>query len=174
MNTHKGFTLVTALFIVVLAAALGGAYVRMNSAITPPVVDDGIQTEPGDHMEVDHAANEGVITKTSITWQYKDAGEVDGMPHTTVTVVINGTAYEAGTFLGSCSEIGTTGGIDGKGLLAGELSATQCWFAGGGNEVGVFAHEDGGFDIMVGELSEGNQEIPFFRGNFTVKSTVRL
>lgn len=114
------------------------------------------------------------VTKTSITWQYKDAGELDGTPHTTVIAVINGTPYETGTFMGSCSEIGTTGGIDSRGLLAGELSATQCWFAGGGNEVGVFAHEDGGFDIMVGELSEGNPEFPFFRGNFSVKSTVKI
>ncbi len=174
MNTQKGFTSVTALFIVMVVAALGGVYIKMNPGTIATITDDGVQTEPGDHMEVDHAANEGVTATTTITWQYKDAGEVDGMPHTTVTAVINGTAYEAGTFLGSCSEIGTTGGIDGKGLLAGELSATQCWFAGGGNEVGVFAHEDGGFDILVGELSEGNQEIPFFRGNFTVKSTVRL
>lgn len=111
-------------------------------------------------------------SKTSIAWRFADAGEVDGIPYTAVTVVVNGAAYEMGKFNGSCSEIGAGGGIDGKGLLAGELSAVQCWFAGGGNEVGVFAHEDGGFDIMVGELSEVEEGSGMFRGDFSVKNTI--
>ncbi len=117
-------------------------------------------------------ANESA--KSSIEWRFTDAGEVDAMPHTNVMVVINGTAYDTGTFTGSCSEIGASGGVDGKGLLAGELSAAQCWFAGGGNEIGVFAHEDGGFDIMVGFLSEGEEGSGLFRGDFEVKESISL
>ena len=140
------------------------------------VQDDGVQTEPGDHPEVDRDANGNAVvrTKSSISWRLTSAGELDGMPHTKVTAIVNGEAYDAGTFLGSCSEIGASGGIDGKGLLAGELSAVQCWYAGGGNEVGVFAHEDGGFDILVGELSEGDAETALFRGDFDVKHVIQF
>ena len=79
-----------------------------------------------------------------------------------------------GTFAGSCSEIGASGGIDGKGLLAGELGAAQCWFAGGGNEIGVFADEDGGLEVMVGELGEGEEGAGMFRGDFSIKNTIKL
>ncbi len=110
--------------------------------------------------------------KISIEWRFTDAGEVDNMPYTNVAVYINGGIHEMGKFLGSCSEVGASGGIDGKGLLAGELSAAQCWFAGGGNEIGVFAHEQGGVDLMVGELGEGEEGAGLFRGNFTVKNSI--
>lgn len=63
---------------------------------------------------------------------------------------------------------------DGKGLLAGELAAAQCWFAGGGDEIGVFAHEDGGFDIMVGQLGEGEEGSGVFRGNFHIRNTIEI
>ena len=42
------------------------------------------------------------------------------------------------------------------------------------NEIGVFAHEDGGFDVMVGELSEGEGGAGMFRGNFSIKNTIKL
>lgn len=113
-------------------------------------------------------------SEPTIEWRFTEAPEVDSIPYTKVTVVINGTDYEAGTFTGSCSEVKENGGIDGKGLLAGELSAVQCWFAGGGNEVGAFAHEDGGIEVMVGELGEGEEGAGVFRGNFTIVHTVRF
>lgn len=150
---NKGFTVTTLLMIVVGVLVLGGiGYVAMNP---------GVFQTPTDGEPV-------------ITWHFSNAGEIDAMPYTNVRVVINGTAYEMGEFVGSCSEIGANGGIDGKGLLAGELSAVQCWFAGGGNEIGVFAHEDGGFDIMVGELGEGEEGRGVFRGNFSIKNTIEL
>ncbi len=116
----------------------------------------------------------GAATKITTTWRMESTEGSDGMPHTSVKAVVNGKVHDVGTFTGSCSEIGASGGIDGKGLLAGELSAVQCWFAGGGNEIGVFAHEDGGYEIMVGELGEGDAEHPFFRGNFKIKTSVPL
>lgn len=73
-----------------------------------------------------------------------------------------------------CSEVGASGGVDGQGLLAGELSATQCWFAGGGDKIGVFAHEDGGVDIMVGTLDEGSADIAPFRGDFEVRQSIEF
>ncbi|MBC7836193.1 hypothetical protein H7X87_00230 [Acetobacteraceae bacterium] len=152
MNYHKGFAATTALMVVLGIIVLGGAvYVVMNPQVLQKHTDE-----------------------ESIAWHFKDAEEVDAMPHTAVTVVINGTSYDVGTFTGSCNEVGASGGVDGKGLLAGELSAAQCWFAGGGDEIGVFAHEDGGFQIMVGELSEGEEGAGMFRGNFTIKTDISL
>ena len=178
MTTYKGFAAVTAMIVVLGLIVLGGVgYIALNPSVMQPSAqvqetDDGVQTEPGDHQEVDHDANDGVQTSTQtvISWRLASAGETtDGMPQTNVIAVVNGTSYGAGTFLGSCSEIGATGGIDGTGLLAGELSAVQCWYAGGGNEIGVFAHEDGGYQILVGELSEGEAGAGLFRGAFQIK-----
>ena len=110
---------------------------------------------------------------TKISWKFENRGEVDGMPQTNVDVMLNGTTYSMGNFTGTCSEVKENGGIDGTGLLAGELSAVQCWFAGSGDEIGVFAHEDGGYQIMVGELGEGDEGRAVFRGNFEIKHDIR-
>lgn len=167
MNHNKGFTLTTVLVIVLGIIVLGGAgYVAMNPQVFQTVMGE---TEDRDANE-DVSAN----AAASISWRFADAGEVDAMPYTNVTVVVNGAAYDMGKFIGSCSEIGASGGIDGKGLLVGELSAAQCWFAGGGNEIGVFGHEDGGVEIMVGSLSEGEEGAGMFRGDFSIKNTVRF
>lgn len=178
MTTHKGFAAVTALIVVLGLIVLGGAgYVALNPQVmgTSEQVqetDDGVQTEPGDHQEVDRDANDGMQAnaKTTISWRLTNAGEnTEGMPQTNVIAVVDGKSYETGKYLGSCSEIGASGGIDAKGLLAGELSAVQCWYAGSGNEIGVFAHEDGGYQILVGELSEGEAGAGLFRGAFEIK-----
>lgn len=142
-------------FLVVLVIGLG-VYAFMNPQIFERFTPDATDS------------------KTSITWRFTEADEVEAVPYTNVAVVINGTSYEAGKFAGSCQEIDASGGVDSKGLLAGELSGAQCWFAGSGDEIGVFAHEDGGFDMMVGELGEGEQGSPLFRGNFTIKNTIPL
>lgn len=112
--------------------------------------------------------------EAKIDWSFTEETERDGIPYTKVTVNIDGAVYETGSFAGSCVQIGATGGVDGEGLLAGELSAVQCWFAGGGNEIGVFANEGGGYDILVGELGEGEEGGGFFRGNFEVKETIQF
>lgn len=155
MNPRKFFVGRAIGLLVVLVVGIG-VYVFMNPGVFEKLTGSAADTEP------------------SIAWHFTEAEEVEGTPYTSVAVVINGTSYEAGKFTGSCQEIGASGGVDSKGLLAGELSGAQCWFAGGGNEIGVFAHEDGGFDIMVGELGEGEEGSPLFRGNFTVKNTIPL
>lgn len=182
MKYHKGFSTVATVLIVLAVIVLGGAgYAVMNpqvfqAPVAETVEEDGVQTAPGDHPEEDRDANGNVVAneKISIAWRFTSAGEIETIPYTSVAVVINGMAQEMGKFAGSCSEIGATGGVDGKGLLAGELSAAQCWFAGGGDEIGVFAHEDGGVDIMVGELSEEPEGAGVFRGDFTIKNTLKF
>ncbi len=116
--------------------------------------------------------NAAANPQASITWKFTSAGETDNIPYTSVAVTVDGKSYDMGKFQGSCSEVGASGGIDGKGLLAGELSAAQCWFAGGGDEIGVFANEDGGYDIMVGGLSEGEEGGAMFRGDFKLKTHI--
>lgn len=165
MAHKKGFATITILLIALGVALLGGAgYIAMNPEVLHAPVNDTAKEDNG----------AATTEKSSIAWRLESAGETEGMPYTNVTAVINGKAYDMGKFIGSCSEIGANGGIDGKGLLAGELSATQCWFAGGGNEIGVFASEDGGFEIMVGELSEGEEGSGMFRGGFSIKNIVKL
>lgn len=132
------------------------------------------QNEVVETTTIETTEEETVTTyeEPTITWKMEDAGETDNIPYTNVTVTVNGKAYDMGKFQGSCVEIGATGGVDGKGLLAGELSAVQCWFAGGGDEIGVFAHEDGGFDILVGALEEPIEGSAGFRGDFEVKHVI--
>lgn len=181
MTTHHGIApLIIVLGIAILLALGGGAYVathpdtfHMESMATTTA---DVQTAPGDHPEVDHDGNEGVHAdaKTTITWKLTTLAERDNIPYTNVTATVNGKVYNTGDYQGSCSEVGANGGVDGKGLLAGELSAVQCWYAGAGDEVGVFAHEDGGYQIMAGSISEPDGEgSTGFRGDFKIKADIK-
>lgn len=113
-------------------------------------------------------------TEPTISWAFEDVGERDFIPYTKVSVTVNGTMHTVGEFQGNCTELGATGGVDGKGLLAGELSAVQCWFAGGGDEIGVFAVEDGTLELMVGTLEEPIEGSAGFRGGFEIKPEFKL
>lgn len=114
------------------------------------------------------------IKAPTITWRFTDAGERDNVPFTEVAVTVNGVEHEVGSYQGTCSEITETGGVDGKGLVAGELSAVQCWFAGGGDEIGVFAVEDGTMEVMVGALGEPIEGSEGFRGDFKIREDIKL
>lgn len=124
--------------------------------------------------KVTQESQEKMTAEPTISWTTADAGEQNNVPFTKVTVTVNGTAHEVGNFAGTCSEIGATGGVDGKGLVAGELSALQCWYAGGGDEIGVFAIEDGGYEVMIGKLDEPTAESQGLRGDFQVRSDIKL
>lgn len=123
-------------------------------------------------FEIEEVSTNNSDSGTLITWRLEDAGETDNIPYTNVKVMVNGSTYDMGKFQGSCAEIGASGGVDGQGLLAGEISAVQCWYAGGGDEIGVFAQEDGGYDIMVGSLDEGIEGGEGFRGDFEIVHTL--
>ncbi len=122
-----------------------------------------------------NAANTSVSfgQDVSFEWVFTDAGEdvAIGANKTTVTLSVGGKNYDAGTYLGSCNEIGESGGIDGTGLLSGELSGVQCWFAGGGDEVGVFSVGDS-MVLQRGQLGEPQEGIEAFRGNFETILTI--
>lgn len=177
MNTHKGSALVITLLVVLgILVVGGGAYVATRSMEpTQTEETDTTQTVSDENSEEERAADESVAVsaEASISWKLEDAGEYDYSPHTKVSVIIDGTTYDTGTYQGTCKEIDEDGGTiwigaEKGGLLAGELAAMQCWWGGGGSEIGVFAHEDGGYQIMVGKLDEGSAELPGFRGDFEV------
>lgn len=145
--------------IVVLAVVLGIAGFLISGVKQMPSAGDTQQASQD---------TGGRVMDPQVAWAFTDAGETDNIPYTNVSVTLYGTPHDLGKYQGSCSEVGASGGIDGKGLLAGELSAAQCYFAGGGDEIGVFANEDGGLDVMAGQLGEGDAENPPFRGNFKI------
>ena len=100
----------------------------------------------------------------TIVWNFKEAGERGNVLYTTtVTVNVDGTPYEVGTYEGKCTEIGVSGGMDGTGLVPGEITGVQCWFGGGGDEIGIF-NEGGRLIIKSAELYEGLGGV---RGEFT-------
>lgn len=171
-------TIIVLLVIIIIAFA---GYVVMqpegSNKMTNPATSSSTVSTVSEQTASGDVGNTTASKKSSIVWKLSSAGTSptdESMTFTNVAVVINNTSYEIGKFAGSCSEVGASGGVDGKGLLTGELSAVQCWFAGGGDEIGVFAHEDGGFDILVGELSEGEDGAGLFRGDFKVKQTIQL
>jgi hypothetical protein len=172
MPLHKGIAPLVFVLIIAAVIALGGAYVA-----THPIAFQGQQT--GTTTVSGQTASEenqsASLSGADIHWKFDTKAEVNNIPQTLVSVQVGETVHEVGTFEGSCTAIGANGGVDGKGLLAGELSAAQCWFAGGGDEIGVFAHEDGGYQIMVGSISEPDGEgSTGFRGDFKVKADVSL
>lgn len=100
-----------------------------------------------------------VVGEGAYQWRFVEwsGGEI---PQTQVTLVTSGEAHSIGTYQGSCSVMEDD-------YLQYEVSKVICWFAGGGNEIGVF-EEPGQVVVRVGEVDEGASGIPGFRGNFVL------
>lgn len=177
MTTHKGFSLLIAVVIVAVVAVLGGGtYVALH----PEVMSSTADTVPAGQPDAGSDAADGVSGgvpvsgKIGIAWNFAAAAERDGIPYTKVTLLVSGQPHVIGEYMGSCNEVGAEGGIDGKGLLTGEVAAAQCYYAGGGNEIGVFGKEDGGIEVMVGELDEGGADYAAVRGAFKLRTDISL
>lgn len=179
MTTPRGFASIGIIIAVVVLAALGGgAYVAANPGVLATMkaefADDGIQSEPGDHQEIDREANEDVDAsvdgKVSIAWKFEDDGEgAYGEPFTKVTAVINGIEHKVGTYTGTCAEIGSGQSVESALLTSeGEVAGATCYYGGSGNEIGIFRTASG-LAIKVGELAEPAAESGSFRGNFNTK-----
>ncbi len=106
------------------------------------------------------------VTADQLSWEFTNRGEdtETSAPRTQVTLHVATKAYDLGTYTGSC--------FDMKGsswsLSENEVAGAICWWAGGGKEIGVFK-ENGGLVVKVGDLDEGSEETPGFRGNFKTK-----
>jgi hypothetical protein len=150
-----------AIGILVLVVVALIAYMVGTRALQAPVTSQTATTTE---------STAGKLVARDITWTITPTEDDQyGTPHAEVSVTVEGKSYVIGTFAGQCKDIAASGSIDGKGLVAGELSAVECYWAGSGDEIGVFAHEDGGYQILVGEIGEPTAETPAFRGNFKVK-----
>lgn len=71
---------------------------------------------------------------------------------------------DAGTFAGLCSIIEHPESPN-------ELTGVLCWFAGAGDEIGVF-ERNGVLELQRGEIAEPTAETDGFRGNFVTITTL--
>lgn len=154
MNTQKGFVggLLLAIIVVGLAIWAGSYYFSKQS---------------NEKVPDNSPAYLAPSTDEKYGWGFTDGGtDKDGISHTKVSLNIDGKVYTVGTYQGSCNEVKAgEKGVTGESADANENSRVQCWFAGGGNEIGIFS-EDKNTVVKEGELGEEDAETPPFRGNF--------
>ncbi len=105
------------------------------------------------------APSSTLVLASDIAWSYKAGKAGNGMilPQTAVTLTVKGRSYGVGSYDGTCSPVAT--------LVPGELSGIQCYYAGGGTELGVFS-DNGKVVLKKGDIDEGSDETAPFRGNF--------
>jgi hypothetical protein len=103
----------------------------------------------------------------SYEWKLIDSEpDSSGMPYTLVSLVVAGNSHDLGPQTGSCHEVKPgENGVFGELADPGEVSRVQCWFAGGGVELGVFKE---GMQTVIksGLLDEGSSETGPNRGNW--------
>jgi hypothetical protein len=97
----------------------------------------------------------------TFSWRFTSfEGTEDGLPpRTDVALITNGDTYNLGGYPGSCAELAPAE------LLPGEVSGVLCWWAGAGDEIGVFTLEDG-YVVRRGFQEEPTAETAGSRGNF--------
>jgi hypothetical protein len=115
------------------------------------------------------SANTGASSqgKVVFAWTFESQGE-DPDTHaemTKVTLTQGDKTYDAGTYQGTCAEVGE-GASASLPLQENEVSAAFCYFAGAGDEIGVF-REGNGYVLKHGEYQEPSGEGGEFRGNLT-------
>lgn len=94
------------------------------------------------------------------------------IPRTAVVITVDGALHPVGMYDGSCNvlQAGQTG-IGGEQADANEITRIQCYYAGSGDEVGIFI-ENGKTVVKTAELSEGGEDDAPFRGNWKVVTTL--
>ena len=102
------------------------------------------------------------LATSTYVWNVNSAGEdSQGTPHSQIELIVPGNQYNTGTYAGICQIID---GVAWK-FIRNEVSGVLCWWAGGGDEIGVF--EEGNRTVIRhGLLDEGDAENPGTRGNF--------
>ncbi len=153
-------------------------YAQFNALLTngaggAPAVSE--QVEPGVSVDMQPKAPIRADAPPPLTWVFTEAlpDESLSMPRTRVALRVGCSqgetqcserTIEAGTFAGLCSVIEQPESEH-------ELTGVLCWFAGAGDEVGVF-EENGALVLKKGELGEPTAETEGFRGNFTTITTL--
>ena len=98
-------------------------------------------------------------TSPDIRWTYDSKYSDDTDPTTQVTVQIDGKKHDVGTYPGSCFE------REELEKNMSEIASIRCWWAGSGDDIGVFL-EQGQYYIKHRGLDEGNAEEKAFIGEF--------
>ncbi len=144
-----------------------------NTASDTPAVPDATQSNAQPQLE--NPTPVRADTLPPLTWIFTEAlpDESLSMPRTAVALKVGcaeGQAgcvertIPAGTFAGLCAVIE-------RPESANELTGVLCWFAGAGDEIGVFEH-DGALLLQRGEIAEPTAESDGFRGNFVTITTL--
>lgn len=152
--------------IVVLVLLGAGYYLVHNKAQEPAASATGeeVATTTGDMATTPAATH-------SYEWAFQIVGgdAQTGADKSQVTLTYDGTSKDAGTYEGHCSVIGADGSA--WPLMPNELTGVICWWAGAGDEVGVFL-ENGARVVKHGTLDEGSAEVPGTRGGYTTLFTL--
>lgn len=101
------------------------------------------------------------IKASDIKWTFEDKGTnaATGIPSTGVSVNILQNTFAVGTYDGTCVV------REDSSLETNELTGVLCWYAGVGDEIGVYKAE-GKLIIKHREVQEGTAEAPGFKGAF--------
>jgi len=160
MNTSKGFGLIGVLVILAILAAGRGYYFYSKNGVSAPATSTATTTE---------SSSNDTTRVAQVSWVIEDItdGTMD-VPKSKVSIRFEGAAPRlVGTYDGSCAEIAGSSWT----LLPGEKSGVICYYAGGGNEVGVF-EVDGKLVVKEGVLDEGSAEVAGTRA--TTKTLFQL
>jgi hypothetical protein len=178
MKNKKGFIKLPVLTAIIVIFALGAVgyfgYVLSQNKFV-------VSTAPPPHIP-QIPSNQPAQTKTYV-WKLSDAPDGPYNPRTTVELIVGDKTYAVGTYDGTCGPIGSSQVMKNPGFknssdfsngtfIEGEVSAVECYFAGGGDEVGVF-NESGGPVVRHGDIGEATVDSPWFRGNFKVLFEVK-
>jgi hypothetical protein len=148
------------LIVILIALALlavGFAIIHRQAIAPSPIPPQGGAT-----------ATETTAAEPKLSWRFETEESGDGLPpKTQVALFADGNAYDAGTYAGSCAEIAS------ENLLPGEVSGVLCWYAGGGDEIGVFRDEDLNYTLLHGTQEEGTAESDGVRGDFKEIAVIR-
>ena len=132
-----------ALILIALALAAIGFALMKRQAIAPMPETTPVEEAP-----------------RAFSWRFATTESDDGLPpRTEVALITGGNAYDAGTYAGSCAEIAS------ENLPENEVSGVLCWWAGGGDEIGVFK-EGERYVLKHGFQDESTAESEGFRGEF--------
>ncbi len=173
MKNLPGFALSTLLVIILGIVIVGGAgYVAMNPDVLK-APQASVEADASAEADTEAGTGASASGKVSVAWKIEPLG-VDGPGKSEVTAIINGKEHLIGTYEGTCAEIGSGASAVSDLLTAdGEVAGVTCYYAGGGDEIGIFK-TDTGLEVRVGEIAEPTAESPSFRGNFTTKLDLTL
>lgn len=173
----RSFALIAAVVILLFFAHvfIGMQKERQQELTQTPVIVVATTTEA---VAIDQLpATEESTAEFVITNTYeKPAANGDLMdPYTELSLKWNGEVIKVGEFIGSCTKLKVNGRPDDESpattdsteLLENEISGMLCWWAGGGDEVGVFK-ENGIYLLKKGAQEEPYATEPGFRGDFEV------